>query len=102
MANVQSIKVTPDVLRATSSNVSDIAGEYDQTVAQLYSKVEAMAAAWEGKDNLEYANQIRAFRPHLVRMKELMNEYAKFLCDAARAYDDVQGQIVTRAKNLVN
>ena len=102
MANAKSIKVTPEELRTISNNIAGKAEEYKGTVSTLYSKVDAMAAAWEGKDNLEYAAQIRAFKPQLEKMEQLMREYSQFLQTASKAYDDVQGQIYNKAQTLVN
>ena len=98
----KNITVTPEELRNTFRKIKEVAGSYNDTVSSLYSKVDAMSAAWEGKDNMEYVMQIRDFRPHLANMKELMDEYAAFLQNAAGAYDDVQGQVVNRAQSLVN
>ena len=102
MANAKSIRITPEELRGTVGTIRGKAETYKDRYTHLYSRVDYMASSWEGKDNLEYVQQIRAFRPQLEKMEQLMRDYAQFLESAANAFDDVQGQIVSRAQSLVN
>ena len=95
-----SIKVDPAVLRSTASKVDAQAGEYRKQVAQLYAEVDTMQAAWQGPDNLAFANQIKTFKADFDRMAKLMDEYSIFLKKAADSYQSTQDQIKSAAKRL--
>jgi len=96
----KSINVQPKVLRDTAKQTRDHAATYQKLYKQLYSEVDAMGQAWQGKDNQAYVTQIKGFTDDFERMKKLMDEYAQFLDNAANAYDATQSDIVTAAKTL--
>ena len=42
------------------------------------------------------------FRDDFCKMKELMNEYATFMRNAAQVYEDTQKEVMNQAKGLQN
>ena len=98
----RTIKVDPVLLRGTATQVGTAAAEYKQLYAKLYSEVDGLAAAWQGEDNLAFTTQIRGFTEDFDKMAQLMDEYSKFLNDAATADEKTQDEIANQARSLAN
>lgn len=102
MSTAKKIDITPAQLKETASQITQNAEAYGTAFAQLYQHVERMKTEWQGADNLAYTTQIEGFRPHLVALQDLMNNYAGYLKSSAELYEQTQNEIRTRAGNLVN
>lgn len=98
----KTIQVTPDQLDTTASKIEGLAGDYKEQYDLLYSETGAMATAWEGKDNIAFIDQINGFKDDFDKMYNLMNSYATFLRDSAKAYRETQNAVTTAAKKLAN
>lgn len=96
------IEVTPEQLESAASRIEDLARDYQTQYDLLYSKTDAMASTWNGKDNLAFTEQIAGFKDDFSKMHQLMLNYADFLRKSAKAYRDTQDTITTEAKKLVN
>ena len=102
MSKARTIQVTPEQLDKTAGTIEGLATDYQSFYKDLYAKMNAMESVWKGKDNVSYISQIKPFETHLQKMKELMDAYAAFLKQSAKAYRDTQQNIHDQAKNLVN
>lgn len=96
------IVVDPAKLESASTKVTEYADDYKKTYTQLFTEVDAMAANWQGSDNLAYTTQIKGFQDDFTKMYTLMSEYASFLKDAATKYKTRQSEIETASKKLPN
>jgi len=96
------IKVTPEVLEQTAGKIEGIAADYEAQYNKLYGETDALATAWQGKDNIAFKEQIDGFKDDFQQMKQLMDQYAQFLRQAAQQYRDTQDTIVTEVKKLAN
>ena len=95
-----SIKVDPQQLSSTASKIDAQAAEYRKEFGQLYAEVDAMQSAWQGADNVAFTNQIKGFKPDFEKMASLMDEYSKFLKQAAQTYQKTQDEIKSAASKL--
>lgn len=100
MASIVSIKVTPTELRTAASKIREQLEDYTTQYTKLFSHVDDMAAAWQGKDNTAFTTQINATLENFQSMKSLLEEYATFLEKSAQTYEDTQTQLTTAAKQL--
>ena len=98
----RTIQVTPEQLESTAGKIESLAADYKTQYEQLYSETNAMAATWNGKDNVAFVNQIDGFKDDFAKMHTLMLNYADFLRKSAKAYRDTQDAVVSEAKKLVN
>ena len=98
----RTIQVTPEQLDTTAGKIETLAADYKTQYDQLYSKTNAMAATWNGKDNLAFVEQIAGFKDDFERMHTLMLNYADFLRKSAKAYRDTQDSVVKEARKLTN
>lgn len=98
----RTIQVTPEQLESTAGKIESFSADYKSQYNQLYSETGAMAATWQGKDNLAYTDQIAGFKEDFEKMYSLMNNYAEFLKKSAKAYRDTQQTITDQARKLVN
>lgn len=97
------ILVTPEELEGAAKKMEELAGEYEAKYTELYGEVEKMSqTSWTGNDSAAYVQQIDGFREDFEKMKKLMDSYALFLRNSAKAYRETQQSIAEAAKKLQN
>lgn len=100
---MESIKVTTEDLRNAASNVDNLAMEYDKEYIALLQDVETLTSTdYTGDDATAFRNQVEGFREDFNKMKQLMNEYADYLRQAASTYEDTQSNVKTTIASLQN
>jgi WXG100 family type VII secretion target len=98
-----SIQVTPDNLRTQAAKVDQLATEYNDQYTTLLNEVDGFTSTdWKGSDATAFRDQVQGFKDDFVKMKELMNDYARFMRDSAQLYEDTQKDIINQAKGLQN
>lgn len=97
---MRSIMVEPERLEQTAASIDDANDEYERTYQAIYAEVDKMSASWQGKDNIAFTNQIKAFEDDLRQISIIMRQYADFLRNSARAYRETQDEIYARANRL--
>ena len=100
---MESIKVTTEDLRNAASTVDNLAIEYDKEYAALFQDVETLTSTdYTGDDATAFRNQVEGFRDDFNKMKQLMNEYADYLRQAASTYEDTQANVKNTIASLQN
>ena len=100
---MESIKVTTENLRDAASTVDSLAIEYDKEYAALFQDVETLTSTdYTGDDAAAFRNQVEGFRDDFIKMKQLMNEYADYLRQAATTYEDTQANVKNTIASLQN
>ena len=97
---MRSIMVEPERLEHAAGNIEEANREYDRTYQAIYVEVDKMSNSWQGKDNIAFTNQIKAFEDDLRQISIIMRQYADFLRNSARAYRETQDEIYTQASRL--
>ena len=97
---MRQIIVEPSRLEETAAKVDDANADYERLYRSLYAEVDKMSAAWQGKDNTMFVNQIRGYEADLNQISIIMRQYADFLRNSARAYHDTQEELYTQASRL--
>lgn len=88
---MESTKVTPEILRNQAAKVDEEANRYYSEYRNLLSDVGEMTTTdWTGQDANEFRDKVGNFEPDFNKMKELMNDYANYLRQAADNYDNRQ------------
>ena len=100
MAGLGKIVVATEELEEASRNVYSKANEYKDEYNKLYNLVNDLQNSWAGTDNIAYTNQIKEFQNDFNIMKDLMDDYAKFLSETASKYKATQEEIAAKAKTL--
>ena len=98
----RNIIVTPEQLERAAGKIEGLASEYKTLYDQLYSETGELAAAWSGKDNTAFTDQIEGFKDDFQKMFSLMNCYVDFLRVSAKSYAETQDSAVSRASKLIN
>lgn len=89
-----SILVTPENLKTQAGKVDDEAGKYYTEYTGLLSDVRELTSTdYRGEDANAFREAVESFEPDFKKMKELMNEYAGFLREAAKNYETTQENI---------
>lgn len=96
------IVVNPAKLEAAATKIEELVADYKKNYNQLFTEVDAMAANWQGTDNVAYTTQIKGFQDDFENMAKMMAEYATFLKNSATSYKTTQSNVETGAKKLTN
>ena len=96
----RTIKVDPARLETASQKIDGQVADYERQYNQLFSEVEGMGAAWQGKDNKEFVQRISGFRDDFQFMKRVMEEYSNFLKTSAQSYKNAQNETINAARRL--
>ncbi|GKU77585.1 WXG100 family type VII secretion target [Paenibacillus sp. L3-i20] len=95
------ILVDPEKLITASGNIATIVGEYIGYYGQLYKEVDAMAAGWKGKDNLEFTARIKDFQKDFKAMEQVLKAYSDYLKVSGDNYNKTQEGLTNMVKTLV-
>ena len=88
---MESITVTPEELQKKADQVDDKAAEYYNEYVKLLSDVQTFTSTdYTGEDATAFYNEVSSFKDEFDRMKQLMNEYASYLREAAQNYLNAQ------------
>ena len=98
---MNSIKVTPENLIAKAAQVDSKASEYYNEYRGLLGDVQELTGTdWTGEDANAFREKVEGFEPDFNKMKELMNEYASFLREAAKNYTNTKENVKATIKSL--
>lgn len=98
---MDSILVTPENLDSQAKKVDNKATEYYNHYAALLNDVEQFTSTdWTGEDANAFREKVKGFEPDFTKMKELMEEYASFLRQAATNYRNTQENVRNNIKGL--
>lgn len=91
---MESILVTPENLRAKADRVDEEAGKYFNEYQGLLRDVGTLTTKdYKGDDATAFRQKVEGFEPDFDKMKQLMNEYANFLRQAADNYQNTQENV---------
>lgn len=100
---MESLVVTTANLFSMADKVDDLASTYKSNYDHLMSQVDTFTSTvWIGEDAKAFNERVRGFEDDFMKMKELMNEYAQFLRDAGRAYDETRNDVISKINALQN
>lgn len=98
---MESIKVTPENLRAQAAKVDQEAQNYYNEYRGLLTDVGTLTSSdWTGEDANAFRDKVNNFEPDFNKMKELMNEYANYLRQAADNYQNTEENVKNTIKSL--
>lgn len=98
---MESIQVTPANLRRAAGEVEELARTYKTQYTELFSLVETFTSTdYQGKDAKEFCAKVKDFEDDFVKMKNLMDEYAQFLRNAASDYEKNQDNLSSQIASL--
>ena len=98
---MEDIRVTPQTLRAQAAKVDQEAQNYYSEYQGLLRDVDDLTSKdYKGADAEAFKNKVYNFEPDFNKMKELMNEYASFLRQAADNYDNTQENVINSINSL--
>jgi WXG100 family type VII secretion target len=97
---MRTILVTPEQLDSCAARMDDENQSYIHHSDALFSEVEAMGAAWQGKDNLAFVSQISGFQNDFRQISMLCTEYSDFLRNSANSYRSTEDELAAQAARL--
>lgn len=91
---MESILVTPENLNNQANKVDGKASEYYNKYRSLLAEVQEFTSTdWTGEDANAFRQKVQNFEADFTKMKELMEQYATFLRQAAKNYQNTQDNI---------
>ncbi len=100
---MESLKVDTTNLASKAGEVNSKADDYYNKYTELLSDVATLTSTdYTGDEANAFKDQIEGFRDDFLKMKELMNDYAKFMTEASQSYEDTQSNAIAKIKSLQN
>ena len=97
---MERIIVDPNRLDSTADRVDSSNADYQRIYNALYQEVDKMSVSWQGKDNTEFTNKIKAYEDDFRQISIILRQYADFLRSSARAYRETQDELYNSASRL--
>lgn len=98
---MESTRVTLGELRTQAAKVDEEAQGYYNEYQNLLREVETLTSSdWRGEAADAFREKVKNFEPDFNKMKELMNEYAAFLRNAADNYRNTQENVMGVIRGL--
>lgn len=93
------IVVDSQEMRRLASKLERLADEYQYIVQnELYGKVvDGIRRCYNGVDADAMIHGLEEFRSDLLRMKKVVDQYAGYIRNAARKYDETQDELAAKA-----
>lgn len=97
---MRKITVEPEQLESCAARMDQKNQDYTHNYQELFNAIDAMSAAWQGKDNTAFTSQISKFQGDFRQLSLLCTQYADFLRSSARSYRDTQDELTSQAGYL--
>ena len=97
---MRKITVEPDQLDSAASRMEDENESYMRSTDELFSTVDTMSAAWQGKDNMAFTSKISGYHADCRQLSLLCTQYIEFLRSSSRAYRETQDELESQASHL--
>lgn len=97
---MKKIAVQPEVLIKVGGQIGTIAVDFETQYKKIYSLVDNVNQQWSGADQKEFYDKIVGFRNDFEEMKKIMDDYARVLNAAGKAYQNAQTSVINDARKL--
>lgn len=97
---MRTIIVEPEQLDSCAAQMDSCNQEYERCTSELFSEVDLMQTAWQGKDNTAFTGKIMEFQSTMHQLSLLCTQYSEFLKNASRAYVQTQDELAVQAENI--
>ena len=97
---MRKISVESDQLIACAGRMEEENQNYMRNTVELFNAVDAMGAAWQGKENTAFTNKISGYHSDCRQLSLLCTQYIEFLRNSARAYCETQDELASQASHL--
>ncbi len=97
---MRKITVQPEQLDSCAVRMETHNQDYQKYYQELFSEVDKMALAWQGKDNTAFTSQISKYQTDCRYLSLLCTQYADFLKNSAQSYRDIEDELASQARSL--
>ena len=94
------IRVETSELMKVASRIETAKQDYQRLYINLYTLIDRASSSWQGKDNVAFVNQIKAYEEDFRQIAIIMSQYSDFLKNSALAYESTQDELFHQASNL--
>ncbi len=98
---MESIQVTPANLRKVAGEVETLASMYKRQYGELFGLVETFTTTdFKGEAAKKFYTKVKDFEDDFMKMKNLMDEYARFLRKAADDYENGEKEMIGQISSI--
>ena len=87
-------------MQASAKKIEESAKNYINNINDLYKVIDELSTAWEGVDNASFVNKTGEYQMNLLKLGEVVNNYALFLDKTAIELANTQNDIASSASRL--
>ena len=94
------LKANPEEIKTAGKELVSYAERYIESVKQLYSTVDDLKQAWQGKDNQEFAATVYSYKDNIDALGQVIGNYGVFLQETGSSLEKLQADIAQEASQL--
>lgn len=80
-----------------AKNMSKLSEDYTTNIKDVYKIISSLKEGWDGIDNIAFVSKVEDYQEDLLALGQAINNYAKFLDNAAVITSNTQDDIVAGA-----
>lgn len=88
-------------IQNASASLQQQSADCESRIRQMLSVMEQTAEIWQGEDCQMFISQAQGLQPHLMRLTELMYQYAQVLSRTSQTYRQLQQDRLQQAARLL-
>lgn len=94
------IKVTPEMLLNTSSELSSEGSQIGTLTSEMMDLINSLPGTWIGEAGAAYVSKFNGLQDDIQRILNMINEHVEDLSTMAQTYITTEGQIAEMAQSL--
>lgn len=88
-------------LTEKGKNMQTEAGTMLDILKDIHKEIDTLNQSWESPAATKMVEYMDTMQPKFERYKEVVDEYGKFLEEAAKQYSETEGELQKSAQNLL-
>ena len=96
------LKVTPEELRAASSEFAAADGKVTNITSEMMALVTSLTSSWEGEASQAYINRFRTLEDSMQKIHNKILEHTNDLEEMARIYSETEGSLEGQNQAIPN
>ena len=92
--------VTPSELKRSAGVIDEKTSRYEAEYNRIYSEIANLRVQWKGQTSDSFNNQLEGYRGDFQKLGKIMNDYSKFLRQAADKYVAGDNRLADDAQRL--
>lgn len=96
------IQVSPSLMRSKAGELKSNASNIKQYTDEMAREIESLKSAWEGTAAETFVTKFNGLRDDFQERFDVINDYAKFLEEAADEFEASESMNINKGEALLN